>query len=121
MKVRRLAWLGVRTNAYSETIQFFRDILGMQVAFEKQATMELSLPNDDRVQVFGPGNHYYDFLTQHDAGPVPLFEVDDVNVAQAELIAAGLEMIGEIESDGAWTWIHVRAPDGNVYELASRR
>jgi catechol 2,3-dioxygenase-like lactoylglutathione lyase family enzyme len=121
MKVRRLAWLGVRTNAYPETIRFFRDVLGLPVAFEEQATMELSLPNDDRIQVFGPGDRYYDFFGRFAAGLIPLFEVDELDVARAELIEAGLELIGDIESDGLWSWLHVRGPDGNLYELASKR
>jgi catechol 2,3-dioxygenase-like lactoylglutathione lyase family enzyme len=120
MKVQRLAWLGVRTNSYPETIRFFRDVLGLQVVFEEPATMEVVLPNDDRVQIFGPGNRYYDFFGRYATGPVPLFEVDDLDVARAELMGAGLELVGEIESDGVWTWLHVRAPDRNVYELASR-
>ena len=34
--------------------------------------------------------------------------------------AAGIEIIGATEHDSEWEWIHVRAPDGNLYELASR-
>jgi hypothetical protein len=38
----------------------------------------------------------------------------------AELDRAGCALIGEIESDGRWEWLNFRAPDGNLYELASR-
>jgi hypothetical protein len=51
---------------------------------------------------------------------VPLFEVDDVHSARRELEAAGIAIIGATEHDSEWEWIHVRAPDGNLYELASR-
>jgi hypothetical protein len=50
-----------------------------------------------------------------------LFEVDDVHVAHSELIAAGIEVIGSIERDSNWEWLHFRGPDGNLYDLASRR
>jgi hypothetical protein len=30
-------------------------------------------------------------------------------------------VIGSIERDREWEGLHVRAPDGNLYELASRR
>jgi hypothetical protein len=52
---------------------------------------------------------------------VPLFEVDDVSAAREELVAAGIEIVGPSGQDRHWDWIHVRAPDGNLYELASRR
>ena len=59
--------------------------------------------------------------SQHPAnGPVPLFEVDDVHRAQAQLEAAGIEIVGHLGRDSTWEWIHFRAPDGNLYEMASR-
>ena len=51
---------------------------------------------------------------------MPLFEVDDVHAARLELEAAGVEIVGEPGRDRNWEWIHFRAPDGNLYELASR-
>jgi hypothetical protein len=30
-------------------------------------------------------------------------------------------VIGDIEHDDVWEWLHVRGPDGNLYELASTR
>jgi hypothetical protein len=29
--------------------------------------------------------------------------------------------VGDLGRDSRWEWIHFRAPDGNLYELASRR
>ena len=67
-----------------------------------------------------PGDPYYEFFGEHATGPVPLFEVDDVHAARLELEAAGVEIVGEPGRDSNWEWIHFRAPDGNLYELASR-
>jgi hypothetical protein len=33
------------------------------------------------MQVFGSGDRYYDFYSQHPVGPVVLFDVDDVEAA----------------------------------------
>jgi catechol 2,3-dioxygenase-like lactoylglutathione lyase family enzyme len=121
VQVRRIAWLGVRTDAVEATVWFLREVLGLQSAFHDPTTVELMLPNDDRVQVFGPGDRYYDFYAEHAVGPVVLFEVDDVGVARAELEAAGIELVGPMDSDSAWSWLHARAPDGNLYAFASRR
>lgn len=102
-------------------MSLFRDILGLRIEFEHETTVELAAERGDRVQVFGPGDPYYDFFRAHAAGPVALFEVDDVDAARRELEAAGIELVGPAEQDAEWTWIHFRGPDGNLYELASPR
>jgi PAS domain S-box-containing protein len=110
MKVLGIRWVGVRADGYAEMVGFLRDVLGLQVAFEDDATAELSLANDDRVQVFGPGHRYYELFGAGGGGPVPLFEVDDLQAAHAELVAAGIEVIGEIERDASWEWLTFRGP-----------
>jgi len=120
MRVLGIRWVGVRADSYDEMVGFLRDVLGLRVAFEDDATAELALENDDRVQVFGPGHRYYELFGAGGDGPVPLFEVDDLQTARAELVAAGVEVIGEIERDASWEWFNFRGPDGNLYELASR-
>jgi hypothetical protein len=121
MKVLRLCWLGVRSHEYEAMVGLLRDLLGLRVEFEETTTTELSLPSGDRVQVFGPGDQYFEFFGQHASGPVALFEVDDVQAARAELLAARVEVVGEIEQDSGWEWLHFRGPDENLYALASRR
>jgi catechol 2,3-dioxygenase-like lactoylglutathione lyase family enzyme len=123
MHVRRLCWLGVRVDAeaYEPMVGFLRDVLGMRVDFAEATTVELSLPSGDRVQLFGPSDRYHEFFGAHARGPVvALFEVDDVRAARDELVAAGIEIVGELERDAEWEWVSFRAPDGNLYELASR-
>lgn len=121
MEVRNVRWVGTRTDRYDEMVAFLRDVLGLRTNFEEEATVELETSEGDQVQVMAPGHPYYDFFGEHARGPVPLFEVDDVHAARRELEAAGVELIGATERDSTWEWIHVRAPDGNLYELASRR
>jgi catechol 2,3-dioxygenase-like lactoylglutathione lyase family enzyme len=118
MKVLGIRWLGVRSERYDEMVAFLRDGLGLAVEFEEEATTELSLPNGDRVQVFGRGHRYYELFG---TGPVPLFEVDDVHAAVHELNQGGAELLGPIERDQHWEWSNFRAPDGNLYEVASMR
>jgi len=121
MRVLRLAWLGVPTAEYSAMVSFFEDVLGMTVEFRTATSTELSTESDDRVQVFGPDDPYYVRFRRNASGPVALFEVEDVNEAARELEGTGVECLGPLESDEHWTWVDVRAPDGSVYELASRR
>lgn len=121
MRVLGLRWLGVGTAEYERMVAFLRDVMGMPVEFERATTAELSLPSGDRVQVFAPGDPYYELFGRHARGPVALFEVDDVHAARTELEEAGVELIGSIERDDTWEWTNFLAPDGNLYELASRR
>jgi catechol 2,3-dioxygenase-like lactoylglutathione lyase family enzyme len=120
MKVLNVRWVGIRTDRYSEMVGFLRDVLGLKVNFEEPTTIELETTEGDEIQVMASGDPYYEFFREHAKGPVPLFEVDDVHAARRELEAAGVELIGTTERDSSWEWIHVRAPDGNLYELASR-
>jgi catechol 2,3-dioxygenase-like lactoylglutathione lyase family enzyme len=120
MEVRNVRWVGIRTDRYDEMVGFLRDVLGLRTNFEEPTTIEFETSEGDEVQLMAPGDPYYDFFGEHATGPVPLFEVDDVDAASSELEAAGIEIVGPPGRDSNWEWIHVRAPDGNLYELASR-
>jgi catechol 2,3-dioxygenase-like lactoylglutathione lyase family enzyme len=120
MDVKNVRWVGIRTDRYDEMVAFLRDVLGLPTRFEEPTTVEFETSEGDQVQVMAPGDPYYEFFGAHAQGPVPLFEVDDVHSARRELESAGVEIIGATERDSTWEWIHVRAPDGNLYELASR-
>ena len=39
---------------------------------------------------------------------------------EAELAPGGAGLPGEPESDGTWTWLTFRAPDGNIHNLGAR-
>jgi catechol 2,3-dioxygenase-like lactoylglutathione lyase family enzyme len=120
MKVLNVRWVGIRTDRYDEMVSFLRDVLGLQTNFEEPTTAEFQASEGDEIQVMAPGDPYYDFFGEHATGPVPLFEVDDVGSARRELEAAGIEIVGPPGRDTNWEWLHFRAPDGNLYELASR-
>jgi hypothetical protein len=101
-------------------VAFLGGVLALRVNFSEPTTTEFATSEGDEIQVMAPGDDYYDFFTDHAAGPVPLFEVDDVHCARRELVEAGIEVVGATGRDSQWEWIHFRAPDGNLYELASR-
>jgi catechol 2,3-dioxygenase-like lactoylglutathione lyase family enzyme len=121
VKVRSVRWVGIATTAYEEMVGLLRDVMGLRVNFQESATTELSTSEGDAVQVMAPGDRYFEFFGRYATGPVPLFEVDDVRAALRELEHADVEIVGTLDQDRVWEWIHFRAPDGNLYELASRR
>ena len=121
MKVLRLCWLGIRAREYEPMVRLMRDVMGLRVEFAEATATELSLPSGDRVQLFAPADPYFDFLGEQARGSVALFEVDDVRTAHVELVAAGIEIVGAIERDDNWEWLHFRAPGGELFALGSRR
>jgi len=121
MRIKGLVWLGIPADDYVAAVRFFTQTLGLAVAFDEAGTMELSAENDDRIQLFGPGHRYFEFYRSRGASIVPLFEVDNLDEARDALARGGAEIVGEPESDGIWTWLTFRAPDGNVHSLGARR
>jgi catechol 2,3-dioxygenase-like lactoylglutathione lyase family enzyme len=120
MKVRRLCWLGVRTEAFDETNAFFGDVLGLPMDYEESGFSMFALSDADRdfVEVFSTARH--DLATSYTAAPVVGLLVDDIVEAREELAAAGVELIDEIQSVASmngYLFFHVRGPDGNVYAL----
>ena len=119
--VRSVRWVGVATERYTAMVDLLESTMGMQKRFEERTTVEFATEDGDAIQIMAPGDRYFAFFTEHATGPVPLFEVDDVHQARGELESAGVQIIGEPGQDSDWEWLHFRAPDGNLYELASRR
>jgi catechol 2,3-dioxygenase-like lactoylglutathione lyase family enzyme len=120
MEVRNLRWIGIPTRQYDAMVSFLRDVLRLEVSFQETTTVEFTTTEGDKIQLMAPGDPYFEFFTENAAGPVPLFEVDDIHRARRELVGADVEIVGEMGRDSRWEWLHFRAPDGNLYELASR-
>jgi catechol 2,3-dioxygenase-like lactoylglutathione lyase family enzyme len=119
VEVRRIVWLGTRTERFEETTAFFRDVLGIPALHEEPGFAMLQLPSGERdfVEVFAPGEPGGELYT---TGPVVGLLVDDVEQARAELDTVGVEVLDEIRWLGSldgYGWFHIRGPDGNVYAI----
>ena len=118
MHVRGIVWAGTRTHAYPAMTAFTRETLGLRVVAETAGMTVYELPDGDHFEVFDAdqpdGAPYFD-------APVVGFLVDDVAAGAAELEAAGVELLGPVVDLGERAWVHFRAPDGHVYELAGGR
>jgi hypothetical protein len=88
------------------------------MALDEGNIVESAAGNGNKIQRFGPGHRYFDFCRSQGARIVQPLEVD-LDQAGAEL-ARGAELLGEPESDGAWTWLTFRAPNGNIHGLGAR-
>jgi glyoxylase I family protein len=120
MKVRAVAWLGIRTDRYAEMTRFCRDVLGLAQVRDDGRFGIFDTSGGDSVELFGPGAP--SGPGQFDTNKVVAgFLVDDLTSATRELAAAGVELLGGRNDGGSSSWQHFRAPDGNVYELKEVR
>lgn len=114
MEIKRLSWLGIRTERFEEMTAFLEGALGLRKEIAEPGRAMFRLPVGDPVDVFDASDERYLHFT---TGPVVGFLVDDVEAASAELEAAGGELIGPVQRGDGFMWAHFRAPDGNLYEL----
>jgi catechol 2,3-dioxygenase-like lactoylglutathione lyase family enzyme len=129
MKVLRVSFVGVRSMNFAPTVDLFRDVLGLDVAFEHPGWAGFQLPSGERdlLEVFGSGDVDERVVPpEFEHGVLVAFAVDDVISAREELAMAGIELIGELvwaadvtgdPADHGWGWCFFRAPDGNVFVL----
>ena len=113
IRAKAIAWVGVGTDRYEDTMRLFRDVLGMDVEHQGDEQAILRMANGDEVEVFGRDGRG----KSQNSPPTVAFEVDDVAAARDALVAAGIEIVGEI---GAWNgheWLYFRSPDGYLFEV----
>lgn len=126
MKVRRIGFLGVRTDRVDETTAFFRDVVGLPAAATEESRTVTRLPTGrlDFVEIFSSDFHDERLIPPEATGVFVAIFVDDLEEARRDCTAAGVEILGEIiwaedafgNPDYAGVgWFFVRAPDGNVY------
>jgi catechol 2,3-dioxygenase-like lactoylglutathione lyase family enzyme len=127
MRVKRIGYVGMRTDDVEGMTRFLRDVLGLEPAGEGDTVTFQRLPTHrrDLVEVYAREHHDIRMIPD-EADFVIAFVVDDIREAMAEMQAAGLELVNEpvwaAEAFGdpglgefAWCW--VRAPDGRIYVI----
>jgi catechol 2,3-dioxygenase-like lactoylglutathione lyase family enzyme len=117
LKVTGIGWLGVYTEEFAAMDAFVRDVLGLEMVLHEPEFSVFRCPNGDKVEVFGPGGPQpsEQFAAN---GIVAGFFVDDMEEARRTLEAAGIELVGPLQTtDSGYAWQHFRGPDGRVYEL----
>jgi catechol 2,3-dioxygenase-like lactoylglutathione lyase family enzyme len=112
--VESLGFLGVRTDAFDETVALYRDALGMTPIHTAPGAAWFRAGDGSQLHVYGPAEDDHVFFG---SAPVVGLVVKDFDAARAALVAAGIAFIGEPQRDGRTAWNHYRGPDGNVYEI----
>lgn len=113
MKVRGLAWLGIRTAHFDEMTKLVAELTGEPPSVQKPGFGSWELADGDVIEVFGPERK-----PVLGTAPVAGFEVDDIEDARRAIREAGGEVLGGYgPTDDGYEAIHFRAPDGHVYEV----
>jgi catechol 2,3-dioxygenase-like lactoylglutathione lyase family enzyme len=115
---KRLAVVSIRTKRLFETVQFYRDIVGLtglvhhghQPAFELGEGLFLAIveSHDPTVRQAADAPRF----------PVLAFAVDNLEQAAAQLKDQQVEMPWGIESSGQNRWVQFYDPGGNLIEFA---
>jgi len=113
----RLAVVSIRTNRVLETVQFYRDIVGLsglvhhghQPAFELGNGAFLVIVESQEASGQPADNPHF---------PVLAFAVDNLDHAAAQLKDHGIKMPWGIESNPQARWIEFYDPCGNLIEFA---
>jgi catechol 2,3-dioxygenase-like lactoylglutathione lyase family enzyme len=127
VRVKRIGYVGLRTDDVGAMTSFFRDVIGLEAAGEGETVTFQRLPTHrrDLVEVYAQ-EHRDARLIPDDADDVIAFVVDDLRGAMEEVRAAGLEIVGdpvwaaEAFADptlGEFAWFFVRAPDGRIFAI----
>jgi predicted enzyme related to lactoylglutathione lyase len=115
--VQGIAWVGTRTDRWSDMVQVFEDVLGLSRRDDRPGIAVFVLDNGDTVEVFTTDEPDHLHFT---TGPVVGFAVEDIDAAQAELEAAGVDVLSPVQRGGGLAWLHFRGADGNVWELTAK-
>jgi predicted enzyme related to lactoylglutathione lyase len=110
-------WIGVVAEDMAAQAAFYRDALGFRQTEVGEDSIQFEV-DGNILEVLARSS-----LPQYDARRVQVgFEVDDIERARDELIAAGVEPISGIEGDEGDVdrWAYFRDPEGNVFELTQR-
>jgi catechol 2,3-dioxygenase-like lactoylglutathione lyase family enzyme len=113
VKVRGLVWLGVQAERFDGMAALFETLFGAKPGIDEPEFKLWRLANGALVELFAAGTK-----PPFGAAPVVGFEVDDLEAAKRDLVAAGAEIVGGYgPNENGYASVHFRAPDGNIYEI----
>ena len=122
VEVKRIRWLGVRTDRVPLMRSFAIEVLGLHVVGEDtEHFVELATADGSKLELFGAAAAAGSPWLFESNPVVAGFLVDDIEAARDELVRTpNVELLGELQvrPDG-YAWQHFRAPDGHVYELTA--
>ena len=107
----------MRTERFDEMVALLEDALELEAFQADDESARYRLGDGTEFHVYSPTDTDHQFFG---SAPVVGFVVDDAARLRQRMEAAGVEFLTPLETAAGSSWCHVRAPDGNVYEIVSR-
>ena len=108
-------WVGVVVDNLERQRRFWGDLLGLPETAAGSDYVQFDLGEGRIFELVQRSE-----LPQYDDLRFQVgFAVEDIGVARAELLQAGVEPFIEIEGEES-TWAYFRDPEGNVFEITQR-
>jgi catechol 2,3-dioxygenase-like lactoylglutathione lyase family enzyme len=121
MKVKGISWIGVLTDDYGGTRDFWGKILGLDQEWtnDEKGNTFFRFPSGQEVEVYSSTNRTRKEKYNYFKGPVLGIEVENISQARDEMMAKGFRFFTDIEStqDGHVSWVYFIGPDGYLYSL----
>ena len=122
MGVDGFSWIGLLTEEFDETVEFYTEVLGFELVSLDVAkyVAKFRLPSGQLYDVYGPRNRIRHAKYRAMDGPVIGLQVDDVVERRREMMSQGVRFITEVESngDGVGRAFFV-GPDERLYVIQS--
>ena len=95
-------WIGLLSDEFFETVEFYTDVLGFELVTldEAKYVARFSLPSGQAFEVYGPRNRIRNAKYRAMEGPVVGLHVEDVGTSRSEMMAAGVRFITDVETNG---------------------
>jgi methylmalonyl-CoA/ethylmalonyl-CoA epimerase len=136
MKVLKLDHVGIAVASIDETLSFYKDVLGLELAgvetVDEQKVRTAFLPiggisgtEIELLESTDPEGPIGKYIAARGEGVQHLaFQVDDLDAALAELKSSGIRLIDEVPRRGAGgariAFIHPKSSHGVLVELCER-
>ncbi|HEX8583118.1 MAG TPA: VOC family protein [Allosphingosinicella sp.] len=122
MKVEGITWHAVTLDesAFAASKKFYTETFGLTPMMEMEGVAVFQMPDGSLLELYLPTTvPPYGYNASLAFG----FRVEDINLASAEIEAAGGELLGEITrvQELGYAYRHFRGPDGRVYGLNEQK
>jgi hypothetical protein len=109
-----VAFVGLRSDRFAETVHLFRGVISIPVTGRSADMTRFRLGDGTVLGIYGSADDFHSFFT---TGSVVGFSVGDFDATRAAMLAAKVEFIGVIQHADGVSWQHFRCPDGTVSEI----
>ena len=112
--IRKVGFVGIRTDKQAETVDLLRDCLNADITREEPGLTGIQMADGTVLEIYGPEDEFHSFFK---TGPVVGFEVDNFDTTKSAMLDKGVQFIGDPQHDNGTSWQHFHLPDGTIAEI----